>query len=152
MLADSEDLSASLVLVDEHTLETRWDESLNIGGQNITYDFLLESGRFIDIAVNGTRAVIAVLPLIQCLNIPGIQNGSLFRKNVRQALSKTTKVNKEITQSLRKSQGEFFFLHNGITAICSSLAVNEGVLHVEGLSVVNGCQSEWRKSQRLVQQ
>ena len=56
-------------------------------------------------------------------------------------MSKTTKVNKEITQSLRKSQGEFFFLHNGITAICSSLAIKGDVLHVEGLSVVNGCQS-----------
>ena len=75
-------------------------------------------------------------------------NNSNFNPNKRDS----TKVNKEITQSLRKSQGEFFFLHNGITAICSSLAVNEGVLHVEGLSVVNGCQSEWRKSQRLVQQ
>ncbi|MBR0257737.1 MAG: AIPR family protein, partial [Synergistaceae bacterium] len=47
----------------------------------------------------------------------GIQDGSLFRKNVRQALSKTTKVNRDIAQSLRKNPGEFFFLHNGITAI-----------------------------------
>ena len=34
-LAESEDLSASLVVVDEHTLETRWNESLNMGGQDI---------------------------------------------------------------------------------------------------------------------
>ena len=56
-------------------------------------------------------------------------------------MSKTTKVNRDIAQSLRKNPGEFFFLHNGITAICSSLKIEGNTLHTEGLNVVNGCQS-----------
>ncbi|MDA0088106.1 AIPR family protein [Brachyspira hyodysenteriae] len=34
-----------------------------------------------------------------------------------------------------------FFLHNGITAICSSINIDNGIIKVEELNVVNGCQS-----------
>jgi hypothetical protein len=34
-----------------------------------------------------------------------------------------------------------FFFHNGITALCRSLSISNGVLSVQGLAVVNGCQS-----------
>ena len=140
-LSDSETLTASLVVVDEKTLKARYDASIHQNGPSISYDFPLEPGRYMDININDTRAVIAVIPLTECVNIPGIQDGSLFMKNVRQSLGKKVKVNQEIAQSLKKNPGEFFFLHNGITAICSLLEIDNNTLHVEGLSVVNGCQS-----------
>src|SRR5439155_14933142 len=36
---------------------------------------------------------------------------------------------------------DFFFFHNGITAICNRLEVRGSELHLQGVSVVNGCQS-----------
>lgn len=140
-LSDNDTLSANLVLVDESTLTSRYNDSLNISGPDINHTFTLEPGRYMALAINGTRAVIAVISLNECVNIPNINDGALFRKNVRQALSKTTKVNKDIAQTLRKSPDEFFFLNNGITSICSSLEIHDDVLEVRGLSVVNGCQS-----------
>ena len=140
-LADSETLSASLAVIDVHALERRYSDAISQNGAGISYDFRLEAGRFMEVVIAGKKAVIAVISLRECLNIPGIQDGSLFRRNVRQSLGKNVKVNREIAQSLKKNAGEFFFLHNGITAICSSLKVDGDTLHTEGLSVVNGCQS-----------
>lgn len=140
-LSDNAELSASLVVVDSHVLEARYNDSIGLSSAGVTHSFTLEPGRYMDVNINGTRAVTAVIPLRDCVKIPGIQDGSLFRKNVRQALSKTTKVNKDIAQSLRENPGEFFFLHNGITAICSSLKIEGDTLYTEGLNVVNGCQS-----------
>ena len=44
-------------------------------------------------------------------------------------------------RTLKKNADEFFFLHNGITAICSKMGINDNVLSVKELNVVNGCQS-----------
>ena len=138
---DCETLDARLIVIDAHSLETRYNESLGISGPGINYDFKLEPGRYMEVNVSGKKAVVAVISLQECLDIPGIKDGSLFRKNVRQSLGKDVKVNKEITASLRNNPGNFFFLHNGITAICSSLEIHDGTMSARDLSVVNGCQS-----------
>jgi hypothetical protein len=94
--------------------------------------------------VRGTRSVIAALPLKDCLSIPGISDGRLFRKNVRQSLGQSNKVNRGLRQTLEGERiQDFFFYHNGITALCKSFTLHEdsGMLAVEDLSVVNGCQS-----------
>jgi hypothetical protein len=36
---------------------------------------------------------------------------------------------------------DFFFFHNGITAICNRMKISDSKLELHGLSVVNGCQS-----------
>ena len=77
----------------------------------------------------------------ECVRIPGIKDGTLFRKNVRQSLGSTNKVNKGIARTIRKNADEFFFLHNGITAICSSMTLHGNILSVKELNIVNGCQS-----------
>ena len=53
----------------------------------------------------------------------------------------SNKVNKGIAQTIKKNAGDFFFLHNGITAICSQMAIHDNILSVKELNVVNGCQS-----------
>lgn len=139
-MADDEKLSATLSVIGAQALYDLYKQIIG-NGSNIRHDFSLEPGMFMQVTIDGKKAVIAVLSLRECLKIPHIQDGLLFRRNVRQSLGNKVKVNKDIAQSLKKNPGEFFFLHNGITAICSSLEIDGDTLHTEGLSVVNGCQS-----------
>lgn len=140
-LAESETLSANLVLVGNETLQARYDEALNRNRPYINYEFSIEQGKYMEMQIGATRAVIAAIPLKECIKIPGIKDGTLFRKNVRQSLGTGNKVNKGIARTLRNNPEEFFFLHNGITAICSSIKIVNGTMSVKELNVVNGCQS-----------
>lgn len=140
-LMESETLQANLNVVDNDSLKYKYDEALNKNRPYINHEFKLESGKYMELAIGDTKAVIVALPLRDCIKIPGIKDGSLFRKNVRQSLGTGNKVNKGIAQTIKKNSGDFFFLHNGITAICSQMAIHDNVLSVKELNVVNGCQS-----------
>ena len=140
-LSESDSISANLVVVDNETLKYKYDESLNRNRPYINHEFKLENGKYMELIIDGTKAIIAALPLKSCVKIPGIKDGSLFRKNVRQSLGTSNKVNKGIARTIKNSAGDFFFLHNGITAICSQMSLHENILSVKELNVVNGCQS-----------
>ena len=140
-LAEDDALSANLVVVDKETLQFKYDDALNRNRPYINHEFPLEPGKYMELTIGGTKAVIVALPLKVCLKIPGIKDGSLFRKNVRQSLGSGNKVNKSIARTLKTDPQDFFFLHNGITAICSKLSIHDSVLSVKELNVVNGCQS-----------
>lgn len=140
-LADNENLSANLVVVDNETLRFKYNEALNRNRPYINHEFNLEEGKYMELTIDGTKAIVAALPLKDCVKIPGIKDGSLFRKNVRQSLGSNNKVNKGIARTIKNNAGDFFFLHNGITAICSQMAIHNGILSVKELNVVNGCQS-----------
>ena len=140
-LSDSEELNANFVVVDDEMLKVKYDEALNKTNNYINFTFQLESGKYLDVELNGTRAVLAAIPLKDCVNIPGIKDGRLFRKNVRQSLGNSNKVNKGIAKTIKKEPGDFFFYHNGITAICSKIDIQNGQLTVKDLNIVNGCQS-----------
>lgn len=56
-------------------------------------------------------------------------------------MGNSNKVNKGIAKTLKTNSGDFFFLHNGVTAICSKLTIDDNTLVVKELNVVNGCQS-----------
>lgn len=140
-LSDDETLSANLVVVDNDLLKFKYDEALNRNRPYINHEFRLEDGKYMELEIDGTKAVIVALPLKDCIKIPGIKDGSLFRKNVRQSLGTSNKVNKAIARTIKNNPGDFFFLHNGITAICSQMTIRDGILSVKELNVVNGCQS-----------
>lgn len=140
-LSDNESLSANLVVVDNETLRFKYNEALNRNRPYINHEFNLEEGKYMELMIDGTKAVVAALPLKDCVKIPGIKDGSLFRKNVRQSLGSSNKVNKGIARTIKNNAGGFFFLHNGITAICSQMSVHNRILSVKELNVVNGCQS-----------
>ena len=133
--------SANLILVDNETLKFKYDEALNKSRPYINHEFNIDTSKCMEIMIGGTKAVIAAIPLKECIRIPGIKDGSLFRKNVRQSLGTSNKVNKGIAATLKKDPEDFFFLHNGITAICSQINLKDGLLSVKELNVVNGCQS-----------
>lgn len=78
----------------------------------------------------------------ELVELSGIQDRTLFAKNVRYGLGRT-RVNKDISKTLSKyaEHKNFFLYHNGITLVCSHFVVNGDQLSVSEYSVVNGCQS-----------
>lgn len=140
-LSENETLSANLELVDSEMLKSKYDEAINKNRPYINHEFKVDPSKCMEIEIGGTKAVIAAIPLKECIKIPGIRDGSLFRKNVRQSLGTNNKVNKGIASTLKKDIEGFFLYHNGITAICSQITRKDDTLSVKELNVVNGCQS-----------
>ncbi len=140
----SDEFDASLTLVNSQVLETRLADAEARDLPTLTHTLTLEPARTISMEVGGTRCVVTALPLRECLNLPGVVDGRLFRKNVRQSLGLSNKVNRGIRQTLESDDVEdFFFYHNGVTALCKEFDLQDGgtKLAVKDLSIVNGCQS-----------
>ncbi len=140
-ISDNEDINASFVIVDDEMLQAKYDEALNKTNSYINYDFTIETDKCMQMELNGIKTILAAVQLKECVNIPGIKDGKLFRKNVRQSLGRSNKVNKGIARTIKNDSGDFFFYHNGITAICKSIEQNGTRLSVKDFNVVNGCQS-----------
>jgi hypothetical protein len=141
-LAESEEFSATLTLVDPDELQRRYELSLEKENPYLKHRLTLENGKFVDMKIAETAVVIAAIPLKVCLEFPGIKDGALFQKNVRQSLGLSNSVNKQIKSTIYSDRHrDFFFFHNGITAICSQMSREGNELVMQGLSVVNGCQS-----------
>lgn len=144
LVSDFEQPQASITLVDSAVIRIRWEESVSKEMPKLNHTLTLEAGRYLEMDVAGFKTVLAAIPLADCLQLPGIRDGLLFRKNVRQSLGLTNKVNKGLRQTINSDNPQYFFLyHNGITALCEKLDIDKstGNLRLEGLSVVNGCQS-----------
>jgi hypothetical protein len=92
--------------------------------------------------VGAAKVVTAPLLASELVNLDGLANGELFAWNVRQSLGRT-KVNKDIAKSIRDPAEHKYFLlfHNGLTVLCSKLALKDDKVTIEGYAVVNGCQS-----------
>jgi hypothetical protein len=141
-MSENEDFDSTLSLVDEDELSRRYELALGKDDPQINYTIDLSGSQYMPISIAGTEAVIAAIPLKEVVKIKGIKDGSLFQKNVRQSLGGGNAVNKKIKQTiLGDKHSDFFFFHNGITAICNKMELTGASLKLTGLSVVNGCQS-----------
>ncbi|OGH04300.1 MAG: AIPR protein [Candidatus Levybacteria bacterium RBG_16_35_11] len=142
-LAEVDDFPASIHLVDNEEILKRYEMALDKEHPIIKFSIQLEKGKYIRFNIGETQSVIAAIPLKNCLDFPGIKDGTLFKKNVRQSLGLNNRVNKGIKDTIYKNSEEFFFYHNGITTLCTKLDFNDSTreLNLNGLSVVNGCQS-----------
>lgn len=141
-LAEADDFPAEFHVVDSDELQRRYDIALERENPLIGHRVELDTGKYMSIDVGGTNCVIAAVPLKECIKFPGIKDGTLFQKNVRQSLGLNNRVNKGIKATIYgRTHKDFFLFHNGITAICNSLTISNGTLTTRGLSVVNGCQS-----------
>ncbi len=141
-MSEKDDIGATLNVVDENELRRRYDMALDRENPLITHTFTLENGKYLLTNIAGTSVAIVAVPLKDCIDIPGIKDGTLFQKNVRQSLGANNVVNKGIRNTIYSDKHrDFFFFHNGITAICNKMRLEDGKLHAQGLSVVNGCQS-----------
>ncbi len=141
-LAKNEELTASLNIVDNEELKRRYDLALERESPAINFTLELEPNKYVSMEVAGTHSITAAIPLKKCIKFPGIKDGTLFRKNVRQSLGLNNRVNKSIKSTIYSDRHrDFFFYHNGITAICNKMELDINTLNLNGFSVVNGCQS-----------
>jgi hypothetical protein len=143
-ISEFEHPACSLTLVDSAIIKSRWDEALSIALPRLDHQIILQPGKFLSLKVANFKTVLAAVRLSDVLTFPGVKDQTLFRKNVRQSLGITNRINKGLKQTLSSDTSHFFFLyHNGITAICDKLEFDEQSheLRLQGLSVVNGCQS-----------
>jgi hypothetical protein len=141
-IAESEELSANIHLIDNMELKRRYDMALEKENPVIKHTIKLEEDKFMKMHIAGNNVILAAVPLKECIKFPGIKDGTLFQKNVRQSLGLSNRVNKGIQQSIYgDNTNDFFFYHNGITAICNKLEIDKNQISCTGLSIVNGCQS-----------
>lgn len=141
-LSEKDDIVCSINVIDQDEIRRRYDIALERENPSINHTIDLTSSHFMPVTMAGTQVLLAALPLKECIKIPGIKDGTLFQKNVRQSLGLNNTVNKGIRQTIYSDKHrDFFFFHNGITAICNKLELSDSQLKLHGLSVVNGCQS-----------
>lgn len=141
-LSEREDFPATIRLIDKDEIRRRFDMALDKEIPLLSHVLDLSRCSVLPVEIAGTKVVIAVVPLSECIKFPGIKDGTLFRKNVRQSLGLSNAVNKGIRNTIYSDKHrDFFFFHNGITAICNHLEIKNSSLHLQGLNVVNGCQS-----------
>lgn len=142
-LAEADDFPASIHLVDNIELQKRFEMAVGADNPVIRHHLFLEDGKYAHMTIANNKVVVAAVPLKDCLLFPGIKDGSLFQKNVRQSLGFNNRVNKGIKETIYKNPCDFYFYHNGVTALCSKMDFDQKTrkLSFTGLSVVNGCQS-----------
>lgn len=73
----------------------------------------------------------------------------IFGRNIRSFLGASTAVNEGIADSIRKAPQHFWYLNNGITALCGSIhkrpiggsSHDAGTFECSGVAIVNGAQT-----------
>jgi hypothetical protein len=95
-----------------------------------------------DLDGNTTLAVGLVPATELVTKLPGIADLSIFDPNVRLGLGRT-RINRELAKTVTTPEEHALFpaYHNGLTVLTNKLSVQENLLTLEGVSVVNGCQS-----------
>lgn len=140
---DGTSVDYEFVAVDGQGINDNYSRALEQSNPILNYTMPLIPGKSLLTEIGSTNVLIAAVPLCECVKIPGIKDGTLFQKNVRQSLGISNSVNKKIRKTIYGEKcREFFFFHNGITAICNKMEMLEdGSVKFYGLNVVNGCQS-----------
>ena len=141
-LSEKEDVNATIHVIDGDELRRLYDYAIKSDNPSINYTLNLAGSKYMYQEIAGTPVLIAAMPLKECIKLPGIKDGTLFQKNVRQSLGSSNIVNKGIRRTIiSDKRSDFFFFHNGITALCNKMQLDGDTLTLRGLSVVNGCQS-----------
>ena len=73
----------------------------------------------------------------------------IFSKNIRSFLGGSTTVNEGIAESIRRAPASFWYLNNGVTALCGSIkkrpiggsSHEAGTFDCENVAIVNGAQT-----------
>jgi len=124
-LEEFDEMSASLQLVDTEVLGTLLAEAEAQELPSLDHVIAVDPKKTLLTEIGAAKTVLTILPLSECLRFPGITDGRLFRKNVRQALGATNRVNKALRATINGERvREFFYYHNGITAICDAAQYN----------------------------
>ncbi len=101
--------------------------------------------------IRGIVANISARDLIKAISISGDSekiNAEIFDQNIRVYLGSDNAVNESIIKSaLSEQNSRFWYLNNGITAVCSSFTYQPGarspVIEIQNLQIVNGAQTSY---------
>lgn len=88
------------------------------------------------------QLVIGLVPASELVKLPGIADRTLFSRNVR-LFAGRTRINKELRNTVRELDEHRLFpaYHNGLTLLTGSVTVDGDRIELDGVGVVNGCQS-----------
>jgi len=89
------------------------------------------------------RMAVCVVPARELVALPGIEDRTLFSRNVR-LYAGTTRINKELRKTVRDLDEHRLFpaYHNGLTLLTREIGkVESDSITLDGVGVVNGCQS-----------
>lgn len=88
------------------------------------------------------QLAIGVVPAVQLMQLPGIDDLSLFARNVRLSEGRT-RINRELGDTIDDPAEHELFpaYHNGLTMLTHGLTVSGDTMTLEDVTVVNGCQS-----------
>ena len=88
------------------------------------------------------KAIVLSIPAQELVKLEGIQDQSLFSRNVR-LYTGSTRVNKDLVQTIKNpsEHDSFFLYHNGLSIICNTFTYKDNQLTISGYQVINGCQS-----------
>jgi len=92
---------------------------------------------------NHAKMAVCVIPASELVSLPGIEDLSLFSRNVR-LFAGRTRINKELRSTVQNLDEHRLFpaFHNGLTLLTSKIGdVTEDSISIDGVGVVNGCQS-----------
>jgi hypothetical protein len=91
---------------------------------------------------DNTVTRVYAIPATELMKLNGIQDKSLFYRNVRYGLGRT-RVNREIAKTVDdpNKHNKFFLFHNGITIVCDNITEDGATLSLRNYNVINGCQS-----------
>ena len=108
-------------------------------------DLYISNGSRIEYQLpDGTQAKVYAINAKQLIKLQGIQDRTLFYKNVRYGVG-NSRVNKSIRDNiLNKAEHlNFFLYHNGITIVCEKLDeyLDQNKITISNYAVINGCQS-----------
>ncbi len=108
-------------------------------------DIFIDNRSKIEYALpDGTIAKVYSIKAKELVKLEGIQDRTLFYKNVRYGVGKT-RVNKSIKDTIGNADehNNFFLYHNGITIVCEQLEedLSHNKISLTGYAVINGCQS-----------
>lgn len=89
------------------------------------------------------KMAVCVVPAAELVALPGIEDRSLFSRNVR-LFAGRTRINKELRNTVQNLDEHRLFpaYHNGLTLLTNHIGdVTGDSITLDGVGVVNGCQS-----------
>jgi hypothetical protein len=101
------------------------------------------------VTINTPRATyFGFIPLADLAKLHVKYDIELYEQNIRNSLGNKTDVNIAIQRTLAEGPGDFFYLNNGVTALCQKVEAKGSragkapkKLIVKGLSIINGAQT-----------
>jgi hypothetical protein len=133
--------------IEAYDCEYLFEKYTYFADQEITFppiDLYLSNLTKIEYELPPTKVRVYSIQAKELLRLQGIQDRTLFYKNVRYGVG-NTRINKDIKDTIENlaEHKNFFMYHNGISIVCSNLVedLDHKKITLSNYAVINGCQS-----------